>query len=382
MKRTILTLGILVLAISASFGQGWNLTGATLKNFNNKVYLPYSNGNNYIRPATTSGFTYFDQGGVGIGHQNQALGFKLHVNGNTYLNGKVGIGTATPAEKLHVVGTARVDNNIQIGSAVVGLINIGVTPAQYTPGPVGGGGLQHGACRIDAYGDLNAGTVVPQGTPAPNSGNLILNGISNKPVTIGNGMVKSSKLTVNGKTYLEKDLRVNGNANLVNTGRLTFDGTQPNWNSWKTAISAPMGTAWVTTNKSNSGHFTGFGMTKDGFYYGRSAYPVSSSASDIKYMFKVDLNGKLTTREIEVSLTSAGGWPDFVFNEKYDLKPLSEVEKFIEANHHLPNVPSEKEVIENGINLGEMDGILLQKIEELTLYIIELEKKVEKNSNK
>ena len=65
---------------------------------------------------------------------------------------------------------------------------------------------------------------------------------------------------------------------------------------------------------------------------------------------------------------------NFVFAENYKLKPLKEVEKFITKNKHLPDVPSESEVIENGISLGDMDAILLQKIEELTLYMIDLEK--------
>jgi YadA head domain repeat (2 copies) len=70
-------------------------------------------------------------------------------------------------------------------------------------------------------------------------------------------------------------------------------------------------------------------------------------------------------------------WSDFVFNKDYKLRPLSEVEQFIEANKHLPEVPSSAEVEENGINLGEMDAILLQKIEELTLYVIEQQKTIE-----
>jgi len=85
------------------------------------------------------------------------------------------------------------------------------------------------------------------------------------------------------------------------------------------------------------------------------------------------VNGTLKAHEIEVKLTT---WADFVFEEGYNLTPLEEVEEFIEKNNHLPNVPSEKEVCNEGINLAEMDAILLRKIEELTLYIIELEKKI------
>lgn len=67
-------------------------------------------------------------------------------------------------------------------------------------------------------------------------------------------------------------------------------------------------------------------------------------------------------------------WPDFVFEKGYKLRTLQEIEQHINENGHLPEVPSEAEVAENGINLTEMDAKLLQKIEELTLYLIEQNK--------
>lgn len=87
---------------------------------------------------------------------------------------------------------------------------------------------------------------------------------------------------------------------------------------------------------------------------------------------KLCVNGKILCKEVEVLLE---GWSDFVFRDDYRLKPLSEVEAFIRQNKHLPDVPSEAEILSNGSDLGEMQSILLQKIEELTLYVIELEKK-------
>ena len=86
---------------------------------------------------------------------------------------------------------------------------------------------------------------------------------------------------------------------------------------------------------------------------------------------KLAVNGKVNCKEVEVTLT---GWSDFVFKDGYNLKPLFEVEAFINENNHLPGVPSEAEVLKNGVNLGNMDAILLQKIEELTLYMIDLKK--------
>jgi hypothetical protein len=89
---------------------------------------------------------------------------------------------------------------------------------------------------------------------------------------------------------------------------------------------------------------------------------------------KLSINGNVKCKQVEVTLT---GWSDFVFDEDYELMTLGEVEDFIECNNHLPGVPSAAEVLSNGANLGEMDAILLQKIEELTLYVIELKKENE-----
>ncbi len=71
------------------------------------------------------------------------------------------------------------------------------------------------------------------------------------------------------------------------------------------------------------------------------------------------------------------GWADFVFDNNYKLMPLNEVEKFYKTNHHLPNVPTQKDIQEQGNNLGQTDVVLLQKIEENTLYIVELKKQLE-----
>ncbi len=91
--------------------------------------------------------------------------------------------------------------------------------------------------------------------------------------------------------------------------------------------------------------------------------------------FKVTQNGYLYARQIEVQAT--GSFPDYVFDEDYELRSLDDVNDYIQQNHHLPDVPSAKEVKENGHNLGEMDKVLLRKIEELTLYILELKEKNE-----
>ena len=86
---------------------------------------------------------------------------------------------------------------------------------------------------------------------------------------------------------------------------------------------------------------------------------------------KVAVAGKVVCKEIEVTLT---GLPDFVFNSDYKLRSLYDVENFINVNKHLPGVPSQQEVVANGMNVGDMNATLLQKVEELTLYMIDLKK--------
>jgi len=88
---------------------------------------------------------------------------------------------------------------------------------------------------------------------------------------------------------------------------------------------------------------------------------------------KLAVEGSIGAREIKVE---ANGWSDFVFENTYQLPSLKEVENHIQQKGHLKDIPSAKEVEENGIFLGEMDAKLLQKIEELTLYTIAQEKKI------
>ena len=83
--------------------------------------------------------------------------------------------------------------------------------------------------------------------------------------------------------------------------------------------------------------------------------------------FKLSVNGAIRAKKIKVEV----GWADFVFDEGYELRSLEQVEEHIAKKGHLPEIQSEFEVLENGIFLGEMNAKLLQKIEELTLYLIE-----------
>ncbi|KAA1244076.1 hypothetical protein [Aquimarina sp. RZ0] len=88
---------------------------------------------------------------------------------------------------------------------------------------------------------------------------------------------------------------------------------------------------------------------------------------------KLAVEGSIGSRQVVVQ---TGNWSDFVFEKEYQLPSLAEVENHIQEHGHLSEIPSEEEVIKNGIDLGEMDAKLLQKIEELTLYTIQQEKEI------
>ena len=96
--------------------------------------------------------------------------------------------------------------------------------------------------------------------------------------------------------------------------------------------------------------------------------------------YRLAVDGNIMAEEIQIQLSHT--WPDYVFEEDYDLKPLSEVEAFVKANKHLPEVPSAKEVASEGQRLGEMNAILLKKVEELTLYLIRQQATIEAQENK
>lgn len=89
---------------------------------------------------------------------------------------------------------------------------------------------------------------------------------------------------------------------------------------------------------------------------------------------KLAVEGTIAARRIKI--TQATTWPDYVFEQDYQLPSLQKTEAFIRENKHLPEVPSAKEIAENGQDLGDMNTILLKKVEELTLHLISMQKEI------
>ncbi|MFI5161963.1 MAG: hypothetical protein ACHQHN_11835 [Sphingobacteriales bacterium] len=130
--------------------------------------------------------------------------------------------------------------------------------------------------------------------------------------------------------------------------------------SYKTGIDPYVNSAGQT--EAGSAYFTGPGDNYFAGYVG-----IGTSNPDAL----LSVAGTIHSEQVKVDLN---GWSDYVFNPGYILKPLSEVKAYIDQNRHLPEMPPERVMIKNGLNVGEMNKLLVKKVEELTLYLIEQSK--------
>lgn len=134
-------------------------------------------------------------------------------------------------------------------------------------------------------------------------------------------------------------------------------------------------------------------MTNDwSLYVGNSSYPIGATLA-IKAITngnvgigtttpteRLSVNGNIRAKEIKVETAN---WPDYVFRDNYRMQSLIELEEYIKVNKHLPDMPSAQKAEKEGIDLGEMNKLLLKKVEELTLHVIELSKRLDQqNKNK
>jgi hypothetical protein len=158
-----------------------------------------------------------------------------------------------------------------------------------------------------------------------------------------------------------------GLTNIKQSTPLILDGDMESWTNigWSSRILTPMGTVWATSNKSNVGdYYLGFGMTNTGWYFINRKDDLTK-----RYVCQINQDGNIRATRIKVEQRY---WSDFVFNSDYDLIPIAALESYIKENKHLPGTPTEQEIIKEGLDLGDMQKLQMQKIEELTLYIFQL----------
>lgn len=148
-------------------------------------------------------------------------------------------------------------------------------------------------------------------------------------------------------------------------------------------------TVTVTAASGSAWHMSGDDITANDFIGSKNAQPLVIKTGNTARMY-ISANGKIgintddpkshlsvngEIRALKIKVTQ-NLWADYVFDSNYKLMPLKEVESFIAKNKHLPGVPSATTVQQDGLNVGDNQAVLLQKIEELTLYLIEQDKKI------
>lgn len=182
-------------------------------------------------------------------------------------------------------------------------------------------------------------------------GTAIVGGITTYGIGTFNGAVTFSNTTTLGLSTLRNGIANNKVLSTDGNGLLTLVNHNAYWQKHSITGSNPntigySGTVYIGANPTTT-------------------VPISETN------YKLVVAGTIGTQKVKVTQQ---GWADYVFAKDYKLQPLTEIERFIKTNKHLPEIPSEKEVKENGVDIGETQMLLLKKIEELTLHLIEQEK--------
>lgn len=271
-----------------------------------------------------------------------------HGRSGTFLQpsgGKVGIGTFSPEALLHNTGDFQNNGNILLGH----MGDVNYVTSREVEQILGIRGSKD--IRFATY----AGNWIER-MVISNSGNVgIGTSAPDNSLTI-----RTSPAQLSSHIYFGEPLAVQGQPSAT----LCFGGSGIQ----------NAGFTWVPNNVDSGKLFLSFGGNDNGFYNATKMTFQSNGnigIGTVNPSNKLDVNGTIHSQEVKVDMI---GWSDFVFKKDYNLPTLDQVEKHIVDKGHLENIPSEEEVLKNGINVGEMNAKLLQKIEELTLYLIEMKK--------
>ncbi|MEQ9263616.1 MAG: hypothetical protein RLN81_00220 [Balneolaceae bacterium] len=285
--------------------------------------------------------------------------------------GNVGIGMTSPTTKLQVNGSFGIGTLSQTSSNTSGL------QVDYVDGGTGTTTFKH-----NRYG---GNTYFKRNSASGERTQLFFGGVGHHRMDIynDNNEVKL-RLHSYGDSYF-----AGGNVGIGNTAPSNKLHIVDNTNAEVVLVESSTGSSQLTLRSTATGGIDWRMMsTADGASLGGGKFSIYGNA---EHRFVLDQNGNVgigtTTpgNELEVNgtirskevIVETTNWPDYVFEEDYDLPTLSEIEAFIKANKHLPEVPSAKEMEANGISLGEMNILLLKKIEELTLHTIGQERALE-----
>lgn len=304
---------------------------------------------------------------------------QLFSSGNNVITGaNVGIGINAPSAKLHIKNTVsgellRMENSSPTGFGKFTLYNDNAsnyaTFTKYGSASVGGyAGVttQYPYANLLAFGN--------------NGGAFLLANSGNVGLGLYKGGTTKLKLNVNFNTEY---LGLGGNADPTSNVHInsTFTGDTLKITNSTTGHTKTdgldirtVGNNAAIINRENSTLDLGTNNTSQMRIAADGKISMGNVTTPAGYRLYVE-NGILTEK-VKVSVKTSSEWSDYVFAPEYNLTKLPEVEAYINSHKHLPGVPSADEVVANGIDMAKMDAKLLEKVEELTLHLIEMNKKM------